>query len=37
MDDRTELYIDGKWVSSAGDGTIDIFEAATGDLFAHRS
>ncbi len=34
MDDRNELYIGGKWVSSAGDGTIDVLEAATGDLLA---
>lgn len=34
MDDRNELYIGGKWVSSAGDGTIDVLEASTGELLA---
>lgn len=34
MDDRNELYIGGKWVPSAGDGTIDVLEAATGKLLA---
>lgn len=32
MDDRNELYIGGKWVTSAGGGTIDVLEAATGEL-----
>ncbi|KQU07173.1 aldehyde dehydrogenase [Rhodococcus sp. Leaf7] len=34
MDDRHELYIGGKWVPSSGDGTIDVLEAATGQLLA---
>lgn len=34
MDDRNELYIGGKWVPSAGDGTIEVLEAATGKLLA---
>jgi aldehyde dehydrogenase (NAD+) len=34
MDDRNELYIDGKWVPSSGDGRIEVLEAATGELLA---
>ncbi|SNS87099.1 aldehyde dehydrogenase family protein [Rhodococcoides kyotonense] len=34
MDDRHQLYIDGKWVDSSGGGTIDVMEAATGELLA---
>ncbi|WP_207835417.1 aldehyde dehydrogenase family protein [Williamsia soli] len=34
MEDRNELYIGGKWVPSAGDATIDVLEAATGELMA---
>ncbi len=34
MADRNELYIGGKWVPSAGEGTIDVLEAATGQLMA---
>lgn len=34
MDDRNELYIGGKWVPSASDGTIEVLEAATGKLLA---
>ncbi|WP_317547440.1 aldehyde dehydrogenase family protein [Rhodococcus cercidiphylli] len=34
MDDRTELYIGGKWVASAGGGTIDVLDATTGELLA---
>ncbi|WP_156516269.1 aldehyde dehydrogenase family protein, partial [Rhodococcus sp. EPR-147] len=34
MDDRTELYIGGKWVASAGGGTVDVLDATTGELLA---
>ncbi|MGB3771938.1 MAG: aldehyde dehydrogenase family protein [Rhodococcus sp. (in: high G+C Gram-positive bacteria)] len=34
MNDRHELYIGGKWVRSSDDGTIDVLEAATGNLLA---
>lgn len=34
MNDRHELYIGGKWVPSSGGGTIDVLEAATGQLLA---